>query len=231
MGRGIAPSSMQRERSDLQTFYAWAKANRFVKKNPAKDLPKVSVPRGKPRPFTVQQIEAMLTSGAYRRTRIMIALGVYQGLRAHEIAKFAGTDIDLTSGTIAVTGKGGYDDVIPLHPVIEAIAPSMPDGYWFPGRGTNRGSHISYRSVSDLMTDAIRRAGITDSRLTGHSLRHTYGTELAEAGVDIRVVQELMRHRSLNSTQIYTRISERRKREGLASLPVVMLPQSSGRAA
>lgn len=229
MSRGIAPSSMQRERSELQSFFTWAKDFGFVKKNPARRLPKVSVPRGRPRPLSLDQVHRMLTSGAYRRTRIMIVLGLYQGLRAHEIAKLRGEDIDVSSRTLFVKGKGGKEAVLPLDDVVAMIAPTMPQGYWFPSRGTNTNGHIHYRSVSDLMHKAILRAGITDARLTGHSLRHTYGTELVEHGIDIRIVKELMRHESLNSTQIYTAVSMNKMREGQAAFPVVELPRQSGR--
>lgn len=231
MGRGIAASSMQRERSDLQSFFGWAKEHHRLPKNPAKKLPKVTVPRAKPRPLTIEQVEAMLTSGAYCRTRVMILLALYLGLRAHEIAKFRGDDIDMLSKTVHVNGKGNKDSILPLHPVIEEIVKTMPNGYWFPSRKTNQTGHVHYRSVSDLMSRAIRRAGITDPRLTGHSLRHAFATELVGAGVDIRIVQELLRHESLNSTQIYTGVSEKQKREGQNVLPVIALPLTSGRIA
>jgi integrase/recombinase XerD len=231
MARGIAPASMQRERSDLRAFFGWAKKEGYIKKDPAKGLEKVTVPRGKPRPLTMDQVNAMLTSGAYRRTRIMITLGLYQGLRAHEIAKIRGEDFDILSNTLFVKGKGGKEAILPLHPLVAMLVPTMPAGYWFPARGTNAGQHIHYRSVSDLMTRAIRRAGITDKRLTGHSLRHTYGTELVEGGIDIRVVKEMMRHESLNSTQIYTGVSMKLMRESHAVMPIVRLPDHSGRLA
>jgi integrase/recombinase XerD len=231
MGRGIAPSSMQRERSDLQSFFSWAKKHHYVPKNPAKNLPKVTVPRGRPRPLTVAQVQLMLEGGAYRRTRIMILLGLYQGLRAHEIAKFRGDDIDLTSMTLNVIGKGAKEATLPLHPIIAAIAATMPAEFWFPARKGNTLGHIHYRSVSDLMSRAIRRAGITDPNLTGHSLRHSYGTELVGGGVDIRIVQELLRHASLNSTQIYTGVTMKQTRDGQATIPLVTLTGISGRLA
>lgn len=232
MGRGIAASSMQRERSDLQCFFAWAKEHHYVPKNPAKKLPAVTVPRGQPRPFTMDQVQAILSTGAYRRTRHMILLGLYLGLRAFEIAKFRTDDIDFSGNSVRVVGKGGKDRTVPLHPVIAAIAAHYPpSGYWFPARSTNRGEHIHYRSVSDLMTRAIRRAGITDPKLTGHSLRHTFATELVAGGVDIRIVQELMRHESLQSTQIYTRVTIEQMRVGQSVLPAVEVPESSGRLA
>lgn len=231
MGRGIAASSMQRERSDLQTFFAWAKEHHYVPKNPARKLPAVTVPRRKPRPLTMEQVLAILSSGAYKRTRHMILLALYLGLRAFEIAKFRTEDIDHGSGTVRVLGKGNKECTVPLHPIIAAIAQEYGPGYWFPARGTNNAEHIHYRSVSDLMTRAIRRAGITDRRLTGHSLRHTFATELVAAGVDIRIVQELMRHESLQSTQIYTLITLEQMRNGASVLPVVDVPSASGRLA
>lgn len=233
LGRGIAASSMQRERSDMRAFFTWAKDAGYLPKNPAKKLPKVSVPRTRPRPFTLEQVDALLTSGAYRRTRAMILLGLYQGLRAHEIAKIRGDHIDLTSSTLYVHGKGNKEATLPLHPIVAELARTMPaGGYWFPSRrASDPHGHIHYRSVSDLMARAIARAGITDRRLTGHSLRHTFGTELVEAGLDIRIVKELLRHESLNSTQIYTQVSERMMRDGLARLPGLELPNRSGRLA
>ena len=72
---------------------------------------------------------------------------------------------------------------------------------------------------------------VTDPKLTPHSLRHSFGTDLVEAGVDIRVVQELMMHEDLTTTQIYTGVSSRRKREGIELLQRRAIPSTSGRAA
>lgn len=161
----------------------------------------------------------------------MILLGRYQGFRASEIAAVHGHDLDLDAHTIEVLGKGGKLSVLPLHPVIERIAASMPcDGYWFPARKTQVG-HIHSRSVSDLMTRAKKRAGITNPKLTGHSLRHAYGTDLVRAGVDLRTVQELMRHESLATTQIYTAIDDAQLRAGIDRLPATVTPTHSGRYA
>lgn len=230
LGRpGIAPGTRHTERGAIMAFYAFAKAEGIRADNPAKKLAKVRLQRGTPRPFTREQVDAMLNSGAYRRTRAMILLGYYQGFRVSSIAAVRGQDIDLVSGTIRTVGKGGKDRVLPLHPTIRELAATMPaDGWWFPARRGSDG-HISGHAVTDLITKAKKRAGITDPRLTPHSLRHGFGTDLVEEGVDIRVVQELMMHESLSTTQIYTGVSERRKREGIEALPVRELPSHSGR--
>jgi integrase/recombinase XerD len=228
---GIAPGSMRTEQNAFGAFFAFLVEDGYRDDNPADRLPSVKVPRAMPRPFTREQIDAMLSSGAYTRTRAMILLGYYQGFRVSQIARVRGDDIDLLSGTIRTLAKGGVEGILPLHPVIRELAKFFPkDGYWFPARdGSDRPMRSG--SVTDLITKAKKRAGITDERLTPHSLRHSFGTDLVEAGIDIRVVQELMLHASLTSTQIYTGVSGHRKREGIVTLVPREIPSQSGRTA
>lgn len=228
---GIVDSSRQTERNAMLAFFTFLQEDEYRDDNPAQKLSKVLVPKGTPRPFTPEQIDAMLTSGAYKRTRAMILLGYYQGFRVSSIAPVHGHDIELLSNTIRTVGKGGKEARLPLHPVIRELAEQMPqDDWWFPARG-DRGGPVRSASVTNLITLAKYRAGITDPKLTPHSLRHSFGTDLVEEGVDIRVVQELMMHESLTSTQIYTGVSERRKQEGSAKLKPRTIAQHSGRKA
>lgn len=225
----IEPGSRRTYRGAYVAFYAFLHDDGIREDNPAARLAPVTAPKGTPRPFTPEQIDAMLHSGAYRRTRAMILLGYYQGFRVSQIARVHGRDIDLLTNTIRTTAKGDKDGRLPLHPVIAELAKTMPaTGWWFPARD-GRDAPVHSSSVTNLITRAKIRAGITDDRLTPHSLRHSFGTDLVEQGVDIRVVQELMMHASLSTTQIYTGVSEARKREGIMALPVRALPQRSGR--
>jgi len=232
LGRpGIKQASRRTEHAAMVAFYRFAVDEGWRDDDPTLRLAPVRVPRTDPRPFTFEQVERMLSSGAYRRTRAMILLGAYQGFRVSQIARVHGRDIDLDGLTIRTLGKGGKEGVLPLHPVVAELARTMPrERYWFPARN-GRGGHIRPGSVSELIAEARDRAGIHDPRLTAHSLRHTFGTELVEAGVDIRVVQELMMHESLSSTQIYTGVSRRLKVEGLNTLPLRSVPARSGRRA
>jgi integrase/recombinase XerD len=226
---GIKQSSRRTERNALIAFFTFAAQDGLREDDPSRRLGPVKVPRTEPRPFSKDQIDRMLTSGAYRKTRAMIVLGYYQGFRVSTIARVHGQDLDLIEGTIRVVVKGGKEATLPLHPVVAELALTMPaDTWWFPGRGGRQGP-IRPGSVSDLIADAKHRAGILDPHLTAHSLRHSFGTHLVDEGVDIRVVQELMTHESLSSTQIYTGVSTRLKREGLAALPSMPVPQHSGR--
>jgi site-specific recombinase XerD len=226
---GIKPGSRRTERGAIVAFFQFLVEDEYRADDPTVKLAPVTAPKGTPRPFTKEQIDAMLSSGAYRKTRAMILLGYYQGFRVSQIAAVHSADIDLVSGTIRTVGKGRKEARLPLHPVIRDLAATMPAGYWFPARATNTG-HMHGSSVSDLVRKAKDRAGITDPNLTAHSLRHAFGTDMVEADVDIRVVQELMMHASLATTQIYTGVSERRKRAGIVSLPVRDIPAQSGRS-
>lgn len=232
LGReGISAGTRVTERGVFAAFYTYLQDEGLRADNPAQRLASIHAPKGEARPLSAEQIDRMLGSGAYRKTRAMILLGYYQGFRVSQIARVRGEDIDLESGTIRTVGKGGKIGVLPLHPVIGELAQTMPrTGYWFPARG-GRSGHMRSGSVTDLITKAKKRAGILDPKLTPHSLRHAFGTDLVEEGVDIRVIQELMMHSSLSTTQIYTRVSERRKREGLLHLPERDLPAHSGRLA
>lgn len=225
----LQPGTRRTERAAMRAFYRFLEDEHELP-NPAERLEPIKVPRREARPFSWEHIRSMLQSGAYRRTRAMILIGYFQGFRVSQIARVRGDDIDIEFGTITSVLKGGKERTFPLHPVIAELAKSMPrDGWWFPARKGNAGP-ISPGAVTDLITKAKRRAGITDPRLTPHSLRHGFGTDLVEAGVDIRIVQELMGHESLSTTQIYTRVSERLKRAGIFALPAQPIPLRSGRA-
>ncbi len=225
----IAAGTRRTIRGALVAFYGFLREEGIRDDDPSLRVPKVVAPKGTPRPFTAEQVDALLSSGAYRKTRAMILLGYYQGFRVSQIARVRGEDIDLMTMTIATVGKGQKEARLPLHPLVAELALEMPRrGWWFPARGGRTG-HIHGSSVTDRITRAKKRAGILDEKLTPHSLRHAFGTDLVEAGVDVRVVQELLMHESLSTTQIYTGVSERRKRAGIQTLPTRDIPRQSGR--
>lgn len=228
--RDIEPGTRRTYRGAYVAFFTFLVDDGWREDNPTARVKPVVAPKGTPRPFSQEQVDAMLTSGAYRRTRAMILLGYYQGFRVSQIARVHGDDIDELAETIATIGKGNKPGLLPLHPVVRELALIMPsDDWWFPAR-RGRAGHVSSSSVTDLITRAKLRAGITDERLTPHSLRHSFGTHLVDAGTDIRVVQELMMHASLSTTQIYTGVSEQLKRAGIAALPARPVPLRSGRS-
>ena len=208
--RGIAASSMASERICYRRFFGLLLEEGLIEHNPAARVPKVRVRKGQPRPLTVEQVEKLLNGvpggrPAYRKTRAMILLAAYQGWRVGEIARTRGEQFDLSSNRVHRVTKGGYEREQPIHPTIRELAMSMPRrGWWFPN-ATGDG-HVLVKSASSVISKRLRAVGIDDPRITGHSLRHYFGTELARAGVDIRTIQELMGHELLTSTQIYTQV-------------------------
>lgn len=232
MGQEGAKSATKRTyRVAIRAFYQFLQTEGLREDDPSTKLPMIRVPRGEARPFSAEQVDAMLNSGAYKRTRAMILVGYRQGFRVSQIARVHGDHIDRASMTITTIGKGRKERRLPLHPTIAELALTMPQhSWWFPARKIPA-QHMQPESVTNLITKAKIRAGILDPLLTPHSLRHSFGTELVENGVDIRVVQELMTHEDLSTTQIYTRVSERLKTAGIVALPSRVIPQHSGRRA
>lgn len=227
---GITASSRRTNLNALRAFFTFLQEDGYRDDNPTERLRPVKVPRDLPRPFTWEQIEKMLTSGAYRRTRAMILLGYYQGLRVSQIAAVRGADIDPLAGTFSTVAKGSVRLVLPLHPMIADLAKTMPFGWWFPARRGTVG-HMHSSAVTNLIRRAKLRARISDPRLTAHSLRHSYATHLLEHGVDVRVVQELMGHADISTTMVYTRVSDQQRRAGIMALPTHDVPVHSGRLA
>lgn len=223
---GVKPSTLRIERAAMVAFYGFLTMDNIRADDPTEKLVRVRVPKNQPRPFTRDQIEAMLNAGSYRRSRTMILLGYYQGFRVSQIACVRGDDI--SGDQIRTIAKGGKSRWLPLHPAVELIAASMPDDWWFPS--PYRAGPIKSESVTDAITSAKLRAGITDPTLTPHSLRHSFGSELVEQGVDIRVIQELMLHDDLGTTQVYAAVSPKRRAAGISTLPSLEAPSRSNRA-
>lgn len=225
--RPIAASSRQTNRSHYQVLFRWMYEEGMADRNPAARLPKVKMPQRQPRPFSLRQLQDIIDTTSHRNTKTMILLGAYQGMRAAEIARITGEMFDIADNRLRYVGKGGFEHDHEIHPIVRDELRRYPRrGYWFPARSTNTAGHIHPKSVTDLMARAITRAGIDSGRLTGHSLRHFFATELLAAGTDIRVVQELMGHQQLNSTQIYTHVSRERESAGLNTLPMIKLPET-----
>lgn len=225
---GKKPATLRVERAAMLAFYTFLHDEGIRDDNPTTRLAPIRVPRNIPRPFTLEQIDAMLNSGVYTRTRAMIILGYAQGFRVSQIARVRGDDIQ--GDQIRTLAKGGKEGVLPLSPTVRELAKTMPKtGWWFPS--PRRDGPIKAESVTDAITNAIHLAGITDPRLTPHSLRHTFASQLVEQGVDIRVIQELMMHDDIGTTQIYAKVSDRKRMAGIVTLPTVQIPDRSMRAA
>ena len=213
--RHLSPSSRSSYHASIRSFYEWAQRTGKIAEDPSVQTPRPKRPRTQPRPVQTRHISALMRVLNRRRTRMMVVLAAYAGLRVHEIAKFRGDDLDRIGGVITVTGKGGKTAMVPAHDVILEAAADFPvRGYWFPAY--NGAPHVTGHAVSNAIRRAMRRAGFDGKP---HQLRHYYATELLEQGVDIRIVRDLMRHESIATTEIYTQVSMRQMVAGISALP------------
>ena len=200
----------------VRAFYSWAVEAGHRADDPTSATPVPKRPRSIPRPIQTEQLAAVLAVCSRSRTRAMVMLAALSGLRVHEIAKVRGEDFDLDARTLTVTGKGDKQAVIPLHgDLVRMARDEWPRrGYWFTSY-QNRDHPVSSRAVGQAVSRAMDRAGVAG---TAHQLRHWYGTELLERGASLRTVQELLRHESVATTQIYTRVTSGRRRAAIEGL-------------
>lgn len=214
-------------RSALHTFFTWLQDEGFRQDNPAARLPLSRTTRRQPTPFTVEEINRLMNSGVYARTRAMIALHYYLGLRVSEISRVNGDDIDWDARVLTTTGKGNKVRALPIPAHLWEVCQLMPrTGYWFPNRQDNKyykawEGHIHGRSVSDTIGDAIRRTGLNHRP---HDLRASTATQMHKAGVSDFTIQKSMRHSQMQTTNAYLDIDIELIREGLDSLPRLSIP-------
>ena len=195
--------------ASLTAWFAWLQKAGLRLDNPMAVIDSPRRQKGYPHPITDGELRRLLTTRMHARTRAMILLAAFQGLRVHEIAKIKGEHFDLIGRTLTVTGKGQVTAILPLHHRVADMAHTMPKGFWFPGPDNG---HQRRESISGTIKEAMIRADVVGS---AHWLRHWFGTALVEADVDLRTVQTLMRHANLATTELYTKVSEQRRAEGI----------------
>jgi site-specific recombinase XerD len=184
--------------------------------DPTLNLPRPLERRRKKLPASSEGISRLFASGIRRKTRAMVALACYQGLRCCEIAGFDSRRIDFDLGMVEVEGKGGHVEWIPLHPAVAAMAAGFPGaGPWFPST-TRPGRTMLANSVSSTVSKAMERAAV---RGTAHALRRWFANTMKDRGADMVTVQELLRHASLGTTQRYLMSSVEAKRAAIHLLP------------
>ena len=176
-------------------------------------------PERLPLTMSPNEAERLLTMAGSLRDQVMLSLGYGCGLRAGEIVRLKDGDIDSAQMIIRIVqGKGRKDRHVMLPPELLVslrqwwkVRPTrfdagVPAGerWLFPGR--RQGRHLTYRQLSRLFHESAAAAGIT-KRVSLHSLRHSFATDLLEKGIDIRYIQALLGHSKLDTTARYTRVA------------------------
>jgi len=225
MDEGFVKSSIARKLSAIRSFYRYLLREGVVSASPVADTsPKLD--KRLPTFLTLEEIERLLNAPDLskpqgQRNRALLELLYASGLRVSEVVSLNLEQVDLDTGEIRVRGKGSKERITLMgKPAINALTtylnqdrPKLLSTRGSSALFLNRyGGRLTERSVQKMLGKYAKIAGI-GKRVHPHMLRHTFATHLLDGGADLRVVQELLGHANLSSTQIYTHVTKSRARK------------------
>ena len=219
---GREPRTVARKLAALRAFGDYLVDRGLIDANPARHLRAPRTPRRLPVHLTQEEVRSLLDRGDMSvRDRSILELFYGAGLRLSELVGLNLDDVDFRGEVVLVRGKGARERLAPTGATAmralrrylgseERALPAMPvtPEPIFTGR---RGNRISRRTVQRVVTEWLREVS-AHTRLSPHTLRHSFATHLLERGADLRAVQELLGHRALTSTEVYTHLTIERLR-------------------
>jgi integrase/recombinase XerD len=225
-GKAYRPSSVARALAAVRSLHRFLVREGEAEDDPAEGVARPRVPRNLPRPLTVDEVAALVAAPGEDgtvglRDRAILETLYGAGLRISELVALDVDDVDLEEGSVRAVGKGSRERVVPLGryavQALEAYITRLRPALAGPAsRGAlflnRRGGRLTRQGTTNIIKASARRAGIR-RRVTPHMLRHSFATHLLEGGADVRVVQELLGHANLATTQIYTLVTEDRLRD------------------
>jgi integrase/recombinase XerC len=218
---GYAKSTIARRLASLRSFFRFGQRQGWMNGNPAKALRNPRKSQTLPHFLSTEEIGRLLSTPPSveemgLRDRAILETTYSAGLRVSEVVGLNDGDLDFAGGVIRVRGKGRRERIAPLGSyAIKALqkwlanrrlAADAPQGRLAPVFTNRFGRRLTTRSVGRMLEKHLAIAGL-DQRTTPHTLRHSFATHLLDRGADIRSVQELLGHKSLVTTQIYTHVS------------------------
>jgi integrase/recombinase XerC len=223
---GYAKASIARHLAALRGFFRFGQREGWAKTNPAKPLRSPRQARNLPHFLSAEEIGRLLEAPNAEdpmglRDRAILETMYSAGLRVSEAVGLNDGDLDLTAGVLRVRGKGRRERMAPIGTyAVNALK------HWLRARKieadasapvfVNRfGRRLTTRSVARMLEKYLKLTGL-DRRTSPHSLRHSFATHLLDRGADIRSVQELLGHKSLTTTQIYTHVGPEALRKAYA---------------
>ncbi len=224
---GYAKSSVARRLASLRSFFRFAQREGLADSNPAKPLRNPRPDRKLPHFLSTEEIGTLLETPPADtpmglRDRAILETMYSAGLRVSESVGINDGDVDMEASLVRIRGKGRRERLAPLGSfaikalkrwlAVRQLSPKEPNGPEAPVSVNKFGRRITTRSVGRMLEKYLKQAGL-DLRTTPHTLRHSFATHLLDRGADIRSVQELLGHKSLVTTQIYTHLSTAGLRE------------------
>ena len=228
-GSGAATSSIARQLAAIRMLHRYLALEGVRADDPAAELEGVRVPSGIPKPLSEAQITSLLdavivTEPIHRRDLALLELLYGTGARISEAVGLSVGGLDLDARLVRLFGKGAKERIVPFG---TSAAEALEE--WFSPRGrarlvpaqwrrrddaeavflNTRGGRLSRQAAWLIVKKYGERAGITE-QLSPHVLRHSCATHLLDHGADLRVVQEMLGHASISTTQVYTKVSQER---------------------
>lgn len=225
--RGLSPATQARRRSAVRQFYRFALGEGWRADDPSRRLDAPKQGRSLPNTLSGGEITRLLAaSGAHEgaaalRLVALVELAYASGLRVSELLGLKVEAVRRDPAFLIVRGKGGKERLAPLNASAreavkvwliarDAARPAKaPDSPWLFPSASARG-HLTPRRFAQLLDQAAIDAGIDPARVSPHVLRHAFATHLLEGGADLRVVQTLLGHADIATTQIYTHVATER---------------------
>jgi len=217
---GIAPSSAARKASALRQFYGFLIDERLRSDDPSGAIPRPTARRPLPKILSHGQIAALFAQAEREaegdradavRLLALLELLYGSGLRATELVSLPLSAVPRDAPFVTVTGKGGQMRMVPVSSRAQAALSRWlavrPEGrFLFPSRG----KHLTRVRLFQLLKDLAVRANLPPEKISPHVLRHAFATHLLEGGADLRVLQTLLGHADIATTQIYTHVDAAR---------------------
>jgi integrase/recombinase XerD len=217
---GAAPSTVLRKLSAVRSFYRFLLREQIIASEPAANLESHRLEARLPGVLSLEEVEAMLakpdlSTARGLRDRALLEMLYATGLRVSELTQLEVGDVNLKLGFVRCMGKGSRERIVPLgRKAIDALerylavrkadSPAL-----FPGR---RGGKMTRVACWMIVKRYAALAGIA-SRVSPHTLRHSFATHLLERGADLRAIQEMLGHADISTTEIYTHVSADHLRE------------------
>ena len=225
---GRAASTVARKLASIKAFYRFLTAERYIRRNPAEVLEAASRGLHLPKVLSVQEVERLLdepnlgTLDGYR-DKTMLELLYATGMRVSELVNVPVKNVDMKMQYVIVMGKGSKERMLPLgrtalhylEHYLTVVRPQLLHGK--PDKAaelfvTSWGGPMTRERFYEIIVAYGKSAGIS-KRVTPHMLRHSFATHLLNNGTDLRIVQELLGHADISTTQIYTHLDVERLRE------------------